>query len=56
MNFTEDALGGETAALRRLFAAYDALRHAPPQTCDAAAAEALLAPFRERFFARSTTT
>ncbi len=50
LNFTEDALAGKSAALRRLLAAYDALRHAPPQTGDAAEVERLLAPFRERFF------
>jgi cysteinyl-tRNA synthetase len=51
VNFTEDALDGKSAGLRRLLAAYDALREAPPSSGDRAAAERAVAPYRERFFA-----
>jgi len=60
VNFSEDALDGKTAGLRRLLAAYDALREAPaaPGAGSAAASDrdeaakaTLVAPYRERFFA-----
>jgi len=51
MNFTEASLEGATSGLRRLFAAYDALRTAPPTADDASSDPALLDVYRERFFA-----
>jgi cysteinyl-tRNA synthetase len=51
MNYTEDAIAGATAGLRRLLAAYDVLRAAPSPSHDEAAARAELEPFRARFFA-----
>jgi cysteinyl-tRNA synthetase len=48
VNFTEEALDGKTAGLRRLLAAYDALRHAPAPAHSAP--EATLEPYRKRFF------
>jgi cysteinyl-tRNA synthetase len=52
LNFTEDSIAGSTTGLRRLQAAYDALRTAPAAS-DAipASAEAVVAPVRARFFA-----
>jgi cysteinyl-tRNA synthetase len=55
MNFTEDSIAGATTGLRRLGAAYDALRTAPadgprPASAEAAADEAV-AHLRSRFFA-----
>ncbi len=50
MNFTESSIDGATGGLRRLLAAYDALRAAPPTDGDRAAADAAIAPYRERFF------
>jgi cysteinyl-tRNA synthetase len=50
VNFTEDALEGKTAGLRRLLAAYDAFRQAPPAPPGAHAAEEAVAPYRARFF------
>jgi cysteinyl-tRNA synthetase len=50
VNFTEDALEGKTAGLRRLLVAYDAFRQAPAAPRGAQAAEEALAPYRARFF------
>jgi cysteinyl-tRNA synthetase len=46
MNFTEDAIDSATSGLRKLYAAYDLLRSAPPREADGAT----VTPFRERFF------
>ena len=53
LNFTEDSIVGSTTGLRRLQAAYDALRTAPASATgdDAVASEAFLAPYRARFSA-----
>jgi len=56
MNFTEDSIAGATTGLRRLGAAYDALRTAPaeaPRPTDAGtlAAGEILPRLRSRFFA-----
>ncbi len=51
MNFTESAIDGATTGLRRLSGAYDALRRAAPGAADRGAADAAVAPYRERFFA-----
>jgi cysteinyl-tRNA synthetase len=48
MNFTEEGIAGAASGLRRLLAAYDALRVAPP---DAAATHAWLEPYTARFYA-----
>ena len=48
MNFTEDSIEGATVGLKRLFAAYDALRHAPPAT-DTAESHAAIEKLDERF-------
>jgi cysteinyl-tRNA synthetase len=52
LNFTEDSIAGSTTGLRRLQAAYDALRTAPAASdALASSAEAAVAPVRARFFA-----
>ncbi len=51
LNFTEEAIAGKTTALRRLLAAYDALRTAPPAARDEAAEGAALGAYVERFYA-----
>jgi cysteinyl-tRNA synthetase len=56
MNFTEESIAGATTGLRRLGAAYDALRTAPaaaPRPADASvpAADETVARLRSRFFA-----
>jgi cysteinyl-tRNA synthetase len=48
VNFTEEALDGKTAGLRRLLSAYDALRHSPPAA--QSAPDAILESYRKRFF------
>jgi len=50
MNFTEDAIDGATTALRRLLAAYDAYRTAPPTGVDDDP-QAILGEFEPRFYA-----
>jgi cysteinyl-tRNA synthetase len=50
LNFTEDSIAGATTGLRRLQAAYDALRAAPAAPAAAARSDAL-ERFRTRFFA-----
>jgi cysteinyl-tRNA synthetase len=50
LNFTEDSIDSATIGLRRLRAAYDALRTAPPVAPDEAREHALVAPFEERFY------
>ena len=50
LNFTEDAIDGATVGLRRLRAAYDALRTAPPAAHDESRERALVAAFEERLF------
>jgi cysteinyl-tRNA synthetase len=53
LNFTETSIAGFTTGLRRLQAAYDALRTAPAASNDAdrSVAEAFVAPYRTKFFA-----
>jgi cysteinyl-tRNA synthetase len=51
MNYTEDAIAGATTGLRRLYAAYDTLRTAPPAAHDEAARRAAIEPFAGRFYA-----
>ena len=50
MNLTEESIAGATTGLRRLQAAYDALRKAPPVDHDEGSERAALEPFAERFF------
>jgi cysteinyl-tRNA synthetase len=49
LNFTEASIDGATTGLRRLQAAYDALRSAPRTARDEAASRERVAPFVERF-------
>jgi cysteinyl-tRNA synthetase len=51
LNFTEDAIVGKTTALRRLLAAYDALRRAPATSHDEGEARAAIDPYVARFYA-----
>ena len=51
MNFTEESIEGATTGLRRLQAAYDALRRAPATPAREAAAAGTLAAFESRFYA-----
>jgi len=51
LNFTESSIEGATVGLRRLLAAYDALRTAPPAAeADEIAEQAAVDPFRTRFY------
>jgi cysteinyl-tRNA synthetase len=50
MNFTEGSIEGATAGLRRLQAAYDLLRTAPPVDHDEGTARDRIEPYRSRFF------
>jgi cysteinyl-tRNA synthetase len=50
MNFTEAAIEGATSGLRRLQAAYDAIRTAPAMEHDEAAERAAIEPYETRFF------
>jgi cysteinyl-tRNA synthetase len=51
MNFTDESLDGATTGLRRLLAAYDALRTVPAGPNGAAVDAGALAVYRTRFFA-----
>jgi cysteinyl-tRNA synthetase len=51
LNFTEESITGKTTALRRLLAAYDALRTAPPVAHDEAAGRTAIESYSARFYA-----